>query len=143
MVRMKRTPGSGPLTSLIKRIKDKKKRTLSKRKVTNKNKRESRNNLKTQRVVPIPKQGGFLVPLITGLAALGGLIGGASNVVKVVDSIKSAKKQLEEAKRHNTTMEAIAIGKKGSGLYVKRYKKGYGLFIDNKKKTKLKYRQKV
>lgn len=89
-------------------------------------------------MIPIPKQGGFLIPLISGLSALGGLIGAGSSIAKVVKEVQAAKDQLAEAQRHNKTMEAIAIGKSGSGLYVKPYKKGFGLFI---KKKNLKFRK--
>lgn len=124
------------ISPVIKEIKAKKSPDLAlplARKVIRK---VGKKNIRIPRVISIPKQGGFLIPLISGLAALGGLIGGAANVAKVVDEVKSAKKQLSEAERHNKTMEAIAIGKKGSGLYVKRYRKGYGLFIEKKKLQK-------
>lgn len=92
-------------------------------------------NIRVPRVIPIPKQGGFLIPLISGLAALGGLISAGSSIAKVVKEVHAAKDQLSEAQRHNQTMEAIAIGRKGSGLYVKPYKKGFGLFINKKQKN--------
>lgn len=98
--------------------------------------RRKRTLRKVPRVIEIPKRGGFLIPLISGLAALGGLIGGASNVVKVVNEVKTARKQLAEAERHNKFLEAVAVGKKGEGLYVKRYKQGYGLFIERGRKKK-------
>lgn len=100
--------------------------------------RVGKKNIRVPRIIPIPKQGGFLVPLMAGVAALSGLISAGSSIAKVVKEVHAAKDQLSEAKRHNTTMEAIAIGKEGSGLYVKPYKKGYGLFIQSKKKKNLK-----
>lgn len=85
------------------------------------------------RVMPIPKRGGFLpflLPMFAGLSALGGLAGGASGIYKAVNAAKTAQKQLDESERHNKTMEAIAMGgKSGSGLYLKPYKKGLGLYI--------------
>lgn len=83
------------------------------------------------KVVPLAKKGGILplIPIFAGLSALGALTGGAAGVAKVVKEAQSAQKQLEEAKRHNETMESIALGK---GLYVKPYKKGYGLFLKPK-----------
>ena len=83
------------------------------------------------RILPIPKSGGFLplIPLFAGLSALGALGGGAAGIAKAVNDAKSAAQKLEEDKRHNKTMESIAIGKKGSGLYLKPYKTGCGLYL--------------
>jgi Phospholipase A2-like domain len=88
---------------------------------------------KAGRVLPIPKRGGilpFLIPIFAGLSAAGGLAGGAAAITKAVNDAKAAKKNLEEMKRHNSSMEAIAIGKTnklGSGYYLKPYKNGYGI----------------
>lgn len=84
-----------------------------------------------KRVIPIPKTGGFLplIPLFAGLSALGALGGGAAGIAKAVNDAKAAKQKLEEAKRHNEMMESIAIGKKGSGLYLKPFKTGCGLYL--------------
>lgn len=83
------------------------------------------------RVIPIPKSGGFLplIPLFAGLSALGALGGGAAGIAKAVTDAKAAQRKLEEDKRHNKTMEDIALGKKGSGLYLKPYKSGCGLYL--------------
>lgn len=85
--------------------------------------------IRPARVIPIPKTGGILplIPIFAGLSALGALAGGASQIAKVVNETKSAKQQLEEANRHNKTMEAIAL--RGKGLYLKPYKSGLGLFL--------------
>lgn len=90
-----------------------------------------RKKIKTPRVLSLPKSGGFLplIPIFAGLSALGALTGGVSGVAKAVLDAKAAKKKLEEAERHNQTMEAIALGKKGSGLYLKPYKRGLGLYL--------------
>ena len=45
---------------------------------------------------------------------------------------KKGKQQLEEQTRHNRTIEAIAMGK---GLYLKPYKKGYGIYVDHSSKN--------
>lgn len=84
-----------------------------------------------KRIIPIPKTGGFLplIPLFAGLSALGALGGGAAGIAKAVNDAKATTQKLEEAKRHNQTMEAIALGKKGSGLYLKPYKTGCGLYL--------------
>lgn len=85
------------------------------------------------RVIPLPKTGGFipLVPIFAGLSALGALGGGGAAVVRAVKAASEAQKQLDESRRHNRQMEAIAIGnsKHGSGLYLKPYRKGYGIYL--------------
>lgn len=87
------------------------------------------------RIIPISRQGGFLplIPLLSGLSAIGGLSGGIANIVKAVKDIKRGRKELEEAQRHNRTMEAIALGKRGSGLYLKPYRKGCALYLSQPK----------
>lgn len=84
-----------------------------------------------KRIIPVPKTGGLLplIPLFAGLSALGALGGGAAGIAKAVGDAKAAQKTLEESKRHNQAMEAIAVGKKGSGLYLKPYKSGCGLYL--------------
>lgn len=87
-------------------------------------------NVSTKRVIPIPKKGGFLpalIPIFAALSALGGITGGVSKVVDTINQAKNAKRQLEEAQRHNERMEAIAVG--GKGLYLRPYKKGLGLYL--------------
>lgn len=93
-------------------------------------------NIKTPRIIPLPRtqSGGFLplIPLFAGLSALGALAGGASGIAKAVNTSKAAQRQLDEAQRHNKTMEAIALGGKttsGSGLYLRPYRRGLGLFL--------------
>lgn len=87
------------------------------------------------RVIPVPKIGGLvpLVPIFAGLSALGALMGGSAGVVNAVTSANKAKKDYNELKRHNQSMEAIALGrqnrKTGSGLFLKPYKNGLGLYL--------------
>lgn len=87
--------------------------------------------IRTPRIIPIPKVGGILplLPIFAGLSALGTLAGGAAGVAKVVHDVKSGRRQLMEAQRHNKTMEAIALGKNGNGMYVKPYRSGLGLYL--------------
>lgn len=94
-------------------------------------------SLKTPRVIPVPKQGGILplIPIFAGLSALGALAGGAAGIAKAVGDANNARKNLAEATRHNKTMEGIAIGKTGSGLYLKPYRKGYGLYLRSDQKN--------
>jgi len=78
---------------------------------------------KTPRIIPIPKKGGVspLIPIFSGLSALGALTGGIGNIVKIVNDLKSDKKT------------HIHLGK---GLYLVPYKgssykivKGKGLYL--------------
>lgn len=88
-------------------------------------------SVETPRVIPL-KRGGFLpmlLPILSGIGALAGIGGTAAQVVRTVKEAAAAKKQLEEAQRHNRSMEAIAIGK---GLYLRPYKSGFGLFLNPK-----------
>lgn len=94
-----------------------------------------RNKIRLPRIIPIPKQGGILplIPIFAALSALGALSGGAGGIAKAINDSKSARKGMEESQRHNKTMEAIALGKKGSGLYLKPYRKGLGLYLSKPK----------
>lgn len=58
---------------------------------------------------------------------------GTAGIVKAVNDAKNKAKLLEEAQRHNRTMEALAIGKKGSGLFLKHQRNGYGLYLKQSK----------
>lgn len=103
----------------------KKNKTLSKK--------EIKNNL--PRIIPIPKQQGGAISVFGALSALGAIMGGTSGIVNAIRSAKTARKLFEESKRHNETMEAIAIGKKpknGSGLFLGPHprKNGLGLFLN-------------
>ena len=87
-----------------------------------------KDNIQIPRVLPIPKTGGILplIPLFAGLSAVGALAGGAAGIAKAVNDSKAAKQQLEENKRHNKTIESIAMGKR---LHLKPYKQGFGLYL--------------
>lgn len=84
---------------------------------------------KPDRIIKVPKTGGVLplIPIFAGLSALGALTGGASGIINALNASKTAKEQLKEAQRHNQTMESIAMGK---GLFLKPYKRGLGIFLD-------------
>lgn len=92
-------------------------------------KSKKRSNIVIPRVIPMPKIGGFLpiIPALTALSALGGLASGGTAIVKAINDIKNGKQQLTEANRHNRVMESIAMGK---GLYLKPYRKGFGLYYN-------------
>ena len=86
-------------------------------------------------VLPVPsKVGGFLpflVPIFAGLSAVGAVTGGASNIAKTMNNVRTAKQKLEEDKRHNIKMEEIALGE---GLFLKPYRTGAGFRISGNKK---------
>lgn len=89
--------------------------------------------VKAPRVIKVPTYSGGVLPLIpifAGLSALGSIVGGTSSVVKAINDYKNAHNQLEESKRHNEKIEAIAIGK---GYFLKPYKNGYGFFLKSPK----------
>ena len=88
------------------------------------------NKIVKPRIITIPKKTGGILPLLAGLSALGSLIGGASAIASAVKKVKAADDQLSELKRHNQTMEKIAVGK---GLYLKPYKAGAALFLQQEK----------
>lgn len=97
-------------------------------KIALKSAKSMKKKIKGTRIIQVPKTGGILplIPIFAGLSALGTLTGGAAAVAKAVNSAKTAKQQLEEAQRHNKSMEAIALGK---GLFLRPYKSGMGLFL--------------
>lgn len=86
------------------------------------------------RVIPVPKRGGILplIPIFAGLSALGAMAGGTATIAKAVKDARMAEKNLAEAQKHNRTMEAIALGK---GMFVRPYKRGYGLFVRSGRKN--------
>lgn len=104
------------------------------RKVIQKSFRGKKSKVIIPRIINVPKTGGFLplIPILTALGALGALASGGSAIAKAVISTKNAKKQFEESSRHNNAMESIAMGK---GLYLKPYKKGYGIFVNENSKN--------
>lgn len=114
------------------------------RKIINENKNMSKTATRNHlpRIIPIPKQKGGAIPVFAALSALGAIMGGTAGIVNAIKSSKNARKVYDETKRHNETMEAIAIGKKqnknGFGLFLGPHKNGLGLFLntaDNIEKT--------
>lgn len=90
-------------------------------------------HIRTPRIIKLPSYSGGVLPLIpifAGLSALGSIVGSTAGVVAAINKVKSAQKELEESKRHNQTMEAIAIGKKtGNGFYLHTNKTGDGFYL--------------
>lgn len=90
------------------------------------------------RLLPLPsRRAGFLpllVPIFAGLSALGALTGGATAIAKAVQEARAATLELEENKRHNKTMEAIALGRgRGIGIALQpRQNKGFGISLESK-----------
>lgn len=64
-----------------------------------------------ERVLPLPKTGGLLplLPIFAGLSAIGSLAGGAAGVAKAISETRDASRRMAELKRHNETMEAVAL----------------------------------
>lgn len=90
-------------------------------------------HVKKPRIIKLPSYSGGVLPLLpifAGLSALGSIVGSATGIMSAINKVKSAQKQLGESKRHNETMEAIAIGKRsGSGFYLHTNKTGDGFFL--------------
>lgn len=93
-------------------------------------------NIRTPRIIPIPKVGGILplIPIFAGLSALGSLASTAAGIAKAVNDTKKGREELAEANRHNRSMEAIAM-KSGKGMYMKPYRKGLGLYLKQNSKN--------
>ena len=91
--------------------------------------------IRVPRIIPLPHSGGILplIPIFAALGALGSLAGGAGAVAKTVIDAKNAKKKLEEDQRHNKAMEAI--GKQGSGLFLRKTSRGFGLYLKKQSKN--------
>lgn len=81
------------------------------------------------RIIPIPKTGGVLplVPIFAGLSALGSLAGGAS---AVYNALRSTKENRDSGA--NMGKRGVEIGKsaRGDGVFLRPYKKGYGIYVD-------------
>lgn len=121
-----------PLKNAVIVARDAAQKIIEKNKTTL-SKSEIKNNL--PRIIPIPKQEGGAISVFGALSALGAIMGGTAGIVNAITSTKDARKMYDESKRHNETMEAIAIGKKpknGSGLFLGPHprKNGLGLFLN-------------
>lgn len=90
--------------------------------------------IKSPRTIKMPPISGGVLPLIpifAGLGALGSIVGSTAGVANAISQAKKAQEDLIESKRHNTMMEAIAIGKKkgGKGFYLRPHKNGSGFYL--------------
>lgn len=90
-------------------------------------------NVREPRSIKLPSvKGGVLplVPIFAGLGALGSIVGSAAGVASVINNVRKGQKELDETKRHNQTMETIALGdRKGRGFYLHRFKTGRGFYL--------------
>ncbi|KAJ8910598.1 hypothetical protein NQ315_003968 [Exocentrus adspersus] len=93
--------------------------------------------VRVPRIIPFDHSGGFLplLPILGALGAVGSLAGGASAIAKTIIDAKNAKKKLEEDHRHNAALESI--GAKGSGLYLRKNRRGgFGLYLKKQQHPK-------
>lgn len=86
------------------------------------------------RVIDLPSRSGGVLPLIpifAGLSALGTIVGTTTSIISSLNRVKEAERMLNENRRHNQTMETIAIGNKksGSGFYLSPHKAGDGFYL--------------
>lgn len=92
------------------------------------------------RTIKLPSiKGGILplIPIFAGLSAFGSLAGTGASIVNAIQQTRKAQRALEENKRHNRTIEAIAVGNKiGHGLYLHRDKHGKGFFLTHRSKNR-------
>ena len=90
-------------------------------------------NVREPRTIKLPSiKGGILplVPIFAGLGALGSIVGSAAGVANAINNVRKGQKELDENKRHNQTMETIALSDhKGSGFYLQTFKKGHGYYL--------------
>lgn len=91
------------------------------------------NQIKPPRIIKVPTHSGGILPLIplfAGLSALGAIGSSTTGIVNAINQYKRAQNELEESKRHNRSMEAIALGKKsGAGYYLCPDKSGDGYYL--------------
>lgn len=101
-------------------------------------KSKSKKRVKVPRIIKLPNvveptaSGGVLplIPIFAGLSALGTIAGSAASITNAINQSRRGQQQLEESKRHNGMMEAIAIGNKsGNGFYLRSHKNGYGFYL--------------
>lgn len=97
-------------------------------------------HVREPRTIKLPSiKGGILplVPIFAGLGALGSIIGSTAGVVNLIKQSRRGQMELEENKRHNKTMESIAIGNKvGNGYFLHANKRGHGYFLASRPKNR-------
>lgn len=89
--------------------------------------------IRQPRSIKLPSVSGGVLPLIpifAGLGAIGSIAGSAAGIANAINQAKRGQLELEESKRHNRSIEAIAMGNKtGKGLYLKFNPKGNGFYL--------------
>lgn len=89
--------------------------------------------IKKPRTIKLPTITGGVLPLIpifAGLSALGSIAGTAASITNAINAAKRGQLELDESKRHNKTMESIAIGNKsGNGFFLRTNKNGNGFYL--------------
>lgn len=79
------------------------------------------------RIIPVKRKIGNgipLIPIFTALSAIGGLVNGFTNLYKNIKASKNAINRMNEAKKKGEIVQEVSIG---HGIYLKPYKKGYGI----------------
>lgn len=101
-------------------------------------KTKSKKHVKTPRIIKLPTDleptttGGVLplIPIFAGLSALGAIASSTAGITNAINQARKGQRELEENKRHNGIMEAIAIGNKsGKGFYLHANKNGRGFYL--------------
>lgn len=96
-------------------------------------KTKGRKQVKRPRIIKVPSYSGGVLPLIpifAGLSAIGSITGTTAGIVNAINQYKKAQKDLEESKRHNRIMEAVALGNKtGKGYFLCPEKSGDGYYL--------------
>lgn len=101
-------------------------------------KMKAKKSVKTPRIINLPTDigptatGGILplIPIFAGLSALGAMTSSAASINNAINQARRGQRELEESKRHNGAMEAIAIGNKsGKGFNLRTHKKGNGFYL--------------
>lgn len=101
-------------------------------------KSKAKKKVKVPRIIKLPINvestvtGGVLplIPIFAGLSALGAIASSAAGITNAINQARKGQRELEESKRHNGVMEAIAIGgKSGKGYYLRSQKNGKGFYL--------------
>lgn len=92
------------------------------------------------RIIKLPSITGGVLPLIpifAGLGALGSIIGSSAGIVNAINQTRKGQMDLDESRRHNRTMESIAVGNKvGHGFYLHAEKRGRGYYLASHSKNR-------
>lgn len=96
-------------------------------------KAKGRKHIKTPRIIKVPSFSGGVLPLIpifAGLSAIGSITATTAGIVNAINQYEKAQNDLDESKRHNKMMEAIALGNKtGEGYFLHPAKSGDGYYL--------------